>query len=59
VYLFGGDKGKTCREIKAHLIPKNTASAGARTITFFDTVIAHMAHQIQILLHDYLIELMA
>jgi hypothetical protein len=39
-------------QVKAHLVTKYAGGAGAGAITFEDTVVAHMAHQIEILFHN-------
>ena len=48
--LLGRHHWKTMRQIEAHLITKDTQRAGAGAIILARAGIAHMAHQIQILL---------
>jgi hypothetical protein len=54
--LFGSHQRKTLGQVKTHLMTKHTHCAGAGAIFLFDSLIQHMLHQIEILLH-YLLPL--
>ena len=52
VNFFGGDQRKTLRQVKAHLVAKDRARAGAGAVGFDVAVFQHMAHEIKISLHE-------
>ena len=49
--LLGGDQRKTAREIEAHLMAEDRKRAGSGAVVLADAVVAHMAHEVEILLH--------
>jgi hypothetical protein len=51
--LFGRNQRKALLQIKAHLITENTDGTRAGTVLFACTIVAHMLHQIVVLLHPY------
>ena len=52
VHLFGGDQRKAFVQVKAHLVAKHTACAGASAVTFGHTMFKHMAHKVFVLRAD-------
>ena len=55
--FFGGHQGKAFLEIKTHLVSKNTAGAGAGTITFIGSRRHDMLKEIKVLLHGCKLQL--
>ena len=53
--LLGGDNRKTLRQIETHLIPEHAQGARTGAILFTGSVFAHMAHEIEILLHSVIL----
>ncbi len=51
VEFLGGDHGKALVQVETHLPAKNGAGAGTGPVGFHLTVVQHMAHEVQILLH--------
>ena len=51
VHLFGGQKGKTRAEVEAHLIAEHGQGAGPGAIVLAQSVIAHVAHEIEVGTH--------
>jgi hypothetical protein len=50
-HLFAGNQGEPGGKIETHLMAKNAVGTGARAVGFEGTVVANVAHQVQILLH--------
>src|SRR5262245_46756178 len=50
--FFGRHQRKSLRQVKPHLITKNTARAGPRSIGFWRTVVQNMLEQVEILTHS-------
>src|SRR2546429_9964410 len=51
VHLFRRQKWKPCAEVEAHLIAENGQGAGPGAIVLAQSVIAHVAHEIEIGTH--------
>ena len=50
--FLGGYQWEARRQVEAHLITKHAERAGPGAILLAHPVIAHVAHQVEILLHD-------
>ena len=48
--LLGRHQRKATRQIKAHLVAENRQRAGSGAVILPDAMLAHMAHEIEILL---------
>ena len=51
VHLFRRQKWKPCAEVETHLIAENGQGAGPGAIVLAQSVIAHVAHEIEIGTH--------
>ncbi len=51
MYFFGGQKWKSCRQIKAHLMPKNRQRSASRSIAFLRTLGKQFFEQFEIIFH--------
>ena len=50
--LLGRHQRKAAREIEAHLVAEDRQRAGAGPVILADAVVAHVAHEVEILLHE-------
>src|SRR5205807_3567974 len=50
--LFRGNQRKALRQVKPHLIAKNTARSGARSVAFGRPAIQNMTQQLKVLTHS-------
>ena len=51
VQLLGGDHGKALPQVETHLVAEHAQGACAGTVGLFRPVLAHVAHQVKILVH--------
>ena len=51
VQLLGGDHGEAFAEVKTHLVTEYADGAGAGAVFLAGAMVAHVAHEIEILLH--------
>ena len=49
VHFLGGHQRKTFGQVKAHLVAKHAAGAGAGAVTLAHTMLVHMAHKVFVL----------
>ena len=54
VAFLGGHQRKTFRQVKPHLVAKHTDGTCAGAVFLASAVIAHVAHQVEVLLHAFL-----
>lgn len=53
VALLGGHQRETVGQIEAHLVAEHAIGSGAGAIALESAVLAHMAHQVEILFHRW------
>jgi len=53
VQLLGGDRRKSFRQVETHLPAKDRAGTGAGTVGLGVALVENMAHQVEVLLHEY------
>ena len=46
--FLGGENGESCAKVETHLIAENRTRASSGAIGLFDTMVEHVAHQIQV-----------
>ncbi len=51
--LLGRDQREAFLQIKTHLVTENRARAGAGTVGFGRAMLIHMAHEIEVLAHEW------
>ena len=52
VQLLGREQRKSGAEVEAHLVAEDRQRSGARTIVLALTVVAHVAHEIEVFAHQ-------
>ncbi len=53
VHLLGGDQRETRGQVEAHLVAEHADGTGPGTVFLANAVLAHVAHQVQVLFHCF------